>query len=76
MAGIEELLKLAEQFEAEILYDAHSLQAKIGRSESARKIVQLSGHEKDFLQSSTPTQTSPYPLLQEDLVTAWKVILA
>ncbi len=75
MADREKLLALARKFEAEILYDAHSLESRIRRSDMRRKIDVLSRHEKDFLRAQVPLRRSELPLLQKDLETAWSTVL-
>ncbi len=64
-------------FENDIIYDAHSLRARIGRSETGKKIALMSEEDKEALREYLKTHTAPteYPLLLQDVEKAWREVL-
>lgn len=65
---------LLERFERDILYDCHSLRARISRSEALETILATKGIIPDiatYLKSNEPDIKAVYPLLAEDLRKAW-----
>jgi N-formylglutamate amidohydrolase len=74
----EKLQNLVKSFDCEILFDCHSLQTKISRSEARGAIEKLDSDEKQAIREHLKTRppATSYEKLREDLAVAWNEVLS
>lgn len=69
--------ELCDEFENDIRYDAHSLQARIGRSKAGEQLIALGVSAfAAIVRHNGSRKSTSLPAIDEEVDTAWCTILA